>query len=231
MRRSRAARRGRSARTFAGGRAFPPSSAARHAARHLQDDQRQQVHAVPQNDPAGTSRRPGARDQPGKCPGWRDLRQRSGLHARAAIRLRRVGRAPARQQCRRAMGLAPCAAALPQYGREQPALRRAAQQRWPAACLRSRPHRRRLALVRPDDAGAGRSLHARLQWRESTRRWLLPVHEPARQTQQRRLCLHRAVARQSAAHRQAECPRPSDPVREQARRGRDLWRGEGREYS
>ncbi len=95
-------------------------------------------------------------------------------------------------------GWARRAAALPRHGGQQPAARRAARRRRAAARLRSRPHRRRVALVRPDRAGAGRAVQPRLQRAGAARRRLLPVHEPARQAQQRRLCLHRAARRRPA---------------------------------
>ena len=85
-------------RAAARGGTLASASVARHAARHLQDDQRQQVHALPYHGAAGTSRRPRARHPAGQCAWRRIVRQRAGLHARPAIRLRRMERAAARQQ-------------------------------------------------------------------------------------------------------------------------------------
>ena len=64
--------------------------------------------------------------------------QRAGLHARPAVRLRRVARAPARRQRLPRLGLGRRPAALPRHGGQQPAARRAPRRRRSAAGLRSR---------------------------------------------------------------------------------------------
>ena len=101
------------------------------------------------------------------------------------------------------------AAALSRHGGQQPAHNERHGADGPAARLRPRPYRRCVALVRAERAGAGRAVQPRLQRAEPARRRLLPVHEPARQTQQRGLCLHRAAARRPASRRSACMPRVS----------------------
>ena len=62
-----------------------------------------------------------ARHSAGQCAGRRLLGQRAGLHARPSVRLRRVGRAPARRQRRSRLGLERRAAAFPRHGGQQSA--------------------------------------------------------------------------------------------------------------
>ena len=170
------------------------------------------------HDAAGASRRPRARDQPGQRAGRRHLGERAGLHARPALGLRRVGRAPARQQCRRALGLgAACCrtsaawkattgsttSATTATGRcwspipaTSTTCRAGSCRRCRAWACRSRP-----TSTAPRQRGVGFYQFMNRRGKRS----------------QRRLRLHRAAAQESAADAEAQRRRPAHRHRERAR--------------
>ena len=145
-------------RAAARGRTFPSSSAARHAARHLQDDQRQQVHALPSRRCRRNISTAASHDIPqaNVLGGGSSVNAQVYMRGRP-VRLRRVARAAARRQRRCGLALDQTCCRIFGHGGQQPAERRAARRGRPAAGLRSRPYRRFVALVRAGRAGPGRA--------------------------------------------------------------------------
>ena len=185
---------GRRARAAARGRPLAPPPAARHAAGHLQDDQRQQVHALPPDGAAGAPRRPRPRHPAGQRARRRLVGQRAGLHARPAVRLRRVARAPARQQRRAPAGAGPTCC------RTSAAWRATTGSTTSGTAPTGRCWSPTPATSTTSRAGScracrrmGEPFNHDFNGPTPARRRLLPVHEPARQAQQRRLRLHRAA--------------------------------------
>ena len=184
-------------RAPAGGRPFPPPSAPRHAARHLQDDQRQQVHALPPDGAAGASRAAACTisRKANVLGGGSSVNAQVYMRGRPC-RLRRVARAAARRQRLPGLGAGPTCCRISRHGGQQPAARRAARRRT-ARCwspIRATSTISRAGSCRPSRRWASRST---TDFNGPTQRGVgfYQFMNRQRQAQQRRLRLHRPARR------------------------------------
>ena len=224
MRRSGAARRQRRPRPPARRRILSSAPAPRHAAGHLQDDQRQQVHALPSDGTAGASGRPHPRYPAGDVLGGG-----SSVNAQVYMRGRPSDYEEWHEICagKRLPGWG-WADVLPHFRawRETTGSTTSGMARTGRCWSPIRSHQGPLPLVRPGGPGSGRALQPRLQRADAARRGLLPIHEPARKAQQRGLRVHRAARRRPQPDRAPERAR-APIVIENGRAVGVTYRGKG----